>query len=130
MPRPKSDTPTERELDILNILWESGPSTARDVHTQLSSRQKVAYNSVLTILSIMLDKGYVRRDESRKSHVYEAVFARAEVQDNMLTGFMDRVFGGSALNLVNRALEVKGASQEDKDKIAALLKAMEDDAAS
>lgn len=128
MPRPKSDTPTDRELAIMNILWEHGPSTARTVHTELNKEHKVAYNSVLTILLIMLDKGYVSRDESSKSHIYEAAFAKEQVQSDMLKGFMNRVFGGSAMNLVTRALDVKGASKEEKEKIAALLEAMENDA--
>jgi len=125
--RPKTDGPTERELDILSVLWEDGPSTARNVHTKLNEKEKVAYNSVLTILLIMLEKGFVHRDESSKSHIYQAAFPQEQVQADMLKGFMNRVFGGSAMSLVTRALEVKGASQEEREKITALLEAMEND---
>lgn len=128
MPRPKTDGPTERELEILDILWDKGPSTTRDIHTELSKKQKVAYNSVLTIMTIMLDKGLVSRDDSQKSHIYTANHNQEQIQNEMLNGFMNRVFGGSAMNLVSRALSIKNTSKEDKDQIKELLKEMESDA--
>lgn len=121
MPRPKTDGPTERELEILRILWQRGPSTARDIHTDLneglSKKEQAAYNSVLTILLIMLEKGLVTRDESQKSHIYEATYKQDEVQEQLLEGFINRVFGGSAMKLVTRALSLKATSKEEKEKI-------------
>jgi BlaI family transcriptional regulator, penicillinase repressor len=128
MPRPKTDGPTERELEILRILWQRGPSTARDIHSALnaglSKKDQAAYNSVLTILLIMLEKGLVSRDESSKSHIYEASYKQDEVQEQMLNGFIDRVFGGSAMNLVSKALSMGATSKKDADKIKSLLEEM------
>jgi BlaI family transcriptional regulator, penicillinase repressor len=128
MPRPKTDGPTERELEILRILWKNGPCTTRDIHSALneglSKKEQAAYNSVLTILLIMLQKGYVKRDESSKSHVYEAAYKQDEVQERMLEGFIERVFGGSAMNLVTKALSMQATSQKDADKIKQLLEEM------
>jgi predicted transcriptional regulator len=125
MTRPKTSGPTKRELEILQVLWESGPSTTKEVHETLRKKHKTAYNSVLTILSIMLEKGYVTRDETEKSHVYEATYSKAHIEETMVKTFMDGVFGGSAMRLVTRALSLKGTSQEDRRKIRQLLKEME-----
>lgn len=127
MARPKSAGPTERELEILQVLWELGPSTIRDVFEVLDQRSKTAYNSVLTILLIMLEKGYVTRDASEKSHVYRASYSKAQTEERLVKTFMDGVFGGSAMRLVTRALSVKGTSQEERAKIRELLREMEAD---
>jgi BlaI family transcriptional regulator, penicillinase repressor len=128
MPRPRTDGPTERELEILRILWQRGPSTARDIHSGLneglSKKEQAAYNSVLTILLIMLEKGLVSRDESSKSHIYEAAYKQDEVQEQMLTGFIEKVFGGSAMNLVTKALSMKATSKKDAERIKNLLQDM------
>jgi BlaI family transcriptional regulator, penicillinase repressor len=128
MPRPKTDGPTERELEILRILWQRGASTTRDIHSALnkglSKKDQAAYNSVLTILLIMLEKGLVSRDESSKSHVYKASDKQDEVQEQMLNGFIEKVFGGSAMNLVTKALSMGTTSKKDADKIKSLLEEM------
>lgn len=127
MARPRAVGPTERELDILQVLWERGPSTIKDVHETLSETRKTAYNSVLTILSIMLEKGYVERDESTKRHVYRAVHSKTQTEERLVKTFVDGVFGGSAMGLVTRALSVKKTSQEERAKIRELLQEMEAD---
>lgn len=131
MPRPRTEGPTERELEILRILWNRGSVTAREIHAALneglSQKEQAAYNSVLTILLIMLEKGYVSRDESSKSHVYSAIYKQDDVQEQMLEGFIERVFGGSAMNLVTKALAMKATSKKDAAKIKQLLEEMADD---
>lgn len=128
MPRPKTSGPTERELEILQVLWERGPSTIRDIHEELNrgKKRKTAYNSVLTIVLIMLEKGYVKRDESDKSHVYEAKHSKAEMEEKLVKTFMNRVFGGSAMRLVTKALSVQETSPEERDEIRQLLQEMEE----
>jgi predicted transcriptional regulator len=121
MPRPKSNGPTDRELEILQLLWEHGPSTTRDIHEFLNEKESSAYTSVLTILRIMFDKNLVSRDESNKSHVYKANFSRADMEEKLVKSFMDSVFGGSAMRLVTRALSVKATSRKDKEKIRQVL---------
>ncbi len=131
MPRPKREGPTERELEILRILWNRGSATARDIHAALneglSEKEQAAYNSVLTILLIMLEKGFVTRDESSKSHVYTAAYKQDDIQGQMLEGFIEKVFGGSAMNLVTKALSMKATNKKDADKIKQLLEEMATD---
>ena len=125
MARPKTAGPTKRELEILQVLWERGPSTIKEVHETLSQTHKTAYNSVLTILSIMLEKGFVRRNEAERSHVYRASYSKSYMEETLVRTFMDGVFGGSAMRLVTRALSVKGASQEEHARIQELLSGMD-----
>ncbi len=125
MARPKSVEPTERELAILEILWEKGPCTVRDVQETLNKTEKVGRTSVLKMMQIMYAKDLVKRDESNFSHIYTASSNQEEVQTQMVSRFMQRVFGGSASSLMARALSVKGASKKDTEKIQKLLEEME-----
>jgi BlaI family transcriptional regulator, penicillinase repressor len=117
MPRPKATKPTDRELEILQILWERGDCTAKDIHEILNQRSKTAYNTVQTILIIMLGKKLVTRDDSNKSHVFRAKYSKADTEEKLVKTLMDSVFGGSAMRLVTRALSLKATSKEDKEKI-------------
>ena len=125
MPRRKSVEPTEREFAILEILWKRGSCTVRDVQEALSEHEDVGRTTVLKLMQIMYDKGLVKRDESEHSHTYTATLKQEEVQEQMVGRFMKRVFGGSALSLMTRALAVKGASKKDTEKIRKLLGEME-----
>ncbi len=117
MPRPKTVGPTDRELQILQVLWKQGPSTAKDIHEVLDKKRKTAYNSVLTILLIMLGKNLVERDDANKSHIYSATYSKADTETRLVKTFMDTVFEGSAMRLVTRALSLEPTSQGDKEKI-------------
>ncbi len=127
MARPKSTEPTEREFVILEILWKRGKCTVRDVQEALSEHEDVGRTTVLKLMQIMYDKGLVKRDESEFSHLYVATKTQEEMQTQMVGRFMKRVFGGSALSLMTRALAAKGASKKDTEKIQKLLKEMEKD---
>ena len=114
--------PTEGELAILRVLWSrKEPSTVREVHEVLSRNKDTAYTTVLKMLTIMADKGLVRRDESERSHTYVAVHAESVVQASLLQDLMRRAFSGSALKLVQRALDDDTASAEDLDAISRLI---------
>jgi BlaI family transcriptional regulator, penicillinase repressor len=121
MPRPKATRPTDRELEILQILWERGSSTAKDIHEVLNKKSKTAYNTVQTILIIMLEKRLVSRDDSAKSHVFKANYSKEAMEKKLLKTFMDTVFGGSAMRLVTRALSLEPASDIEQEKIQELL---------
>jgi BlaI family transcriptional regulator, penicillinase repressor len=121
MPRPKATRPTDRELEILQILWERGSSTAKDIHEVLNKKSKTAYNTVQTILIIMLEKRLVSRDDSAKSHVFKANYSKEAMEKKLLKTFMDTVFGGSAMRLVTRALSIELTSSEEQEKIQELL---------
>lgn len=114
--------PTEGELAILRILWSrEEPMTVRQVHEILSRGKDTAYTTVLKMLTIMAEKGLVRRDESERSHSYQSVRAEPAVQASLLKDLVRRAFSGSALTLVQRALDDEMASAEDLDAISRLI---------
>ena len=128
MPRPRSDRPTERELEILQALWQLGPSSVRDVRNALNQGRsgEIAYNSVLTIMSIMQSKDLLTRDESSRTHIYHAVASRDETEGRLVQRLINEVFGGSAMRLVSRAISVQATSEADLAKIERLLGAVDD----
>src|SRR5918997_7011775 len=116
MPRP-----TDAELEILNVLWQRGPATVREVHDELSARKATLYTTVLKMLQIMTEKGLVERDESQRAHLYRARLAQDETQRQLLNDLLARAFDGSATKLVMQALSAKEASAEELTEIRALL---------
>ncbi len=127
MARDRSDTPTKAELEILRILWTRGPSTVRAVHDELQARRSTGYTTVLKLMQIMAEKGLVDRDESQRSHIYRARISEEKVQTTMTRDLMDRAFGGSASQLVMRALAAEPTSAEELDEIRAFLRTLTED---
>ena len=114
--------PTEGELAILRVLWTRGePMTVREVHAELSKGKDTAYTTVLKMLTIMADKGLARRDDAERSHTYLALIAEPVVQNNLLKDLMRRAFSGSALTLVQRAIDDDVATPEELDQMAKLI---------
>lgn len=114
--------PTDGELAILRVLWaHDAPATVREVHEVLSRTKDTAYTTVLKMLTIMAEKGLVHRDESERSHTYRALCEEPTVQSSMLKSLVQRAFSGSALTLVQRALDDEMASAEDLDAISKLI---------
>jgi len=117
-------TPTEGELAILRVLWAAqGPATVREVHEVLSRGKDTAYTTVLKMLTIMADKGLVRRDESERSHTYVAVHAEPAVQASLLQDLVRKAFAGSAAKLVQSALDHADTTPEELDQIGKLIAA-------
>jgi predicted transcriptional regulator len=113
-------TPTPRELEILKILWEQGPSSVRDVHRPLlAADPELAYNTVQTMLRIMEGKGLVRHDLSGRTFIYVAQFSRDESTER----FLDRVFDGAVSQLVSSLLRSQRVSAEELEKMQALIAA-------
>ena len=112
--------PTDAELAILRILWSRGPSTVREVATDMG--RESAYTTVLKLLQIMTDKQLVRRDESTRTHVYSAAHTEEQMQQHLVSDLLDRAFQGSAATLVMRALSAKKTSAKDLAEIRRLLK--------
>jgi predicted transcriptional regulator len=112
---------TDAELQILNVLWERGPSTVRDVHGALTRLRDIGYTTALKTLQVMTGKGLVRRDESSRAHIYETTVGRQETQRFLVGDLADKVFGGSAAGLIAGALSARKASPEDLAKIRQLL---------
>lgn len=121
MARRPTTGPTERELEILQVLWRHGRSTVRQVHEQLAKEEEISFSAVQTMLQIMFDKGFAKRELNGRTYDYWAVTSQEETQRTLLNDLLDRAFGGSAKALVSRALDVKRASAEELDEIQALL---------
>ena len=113
--------PTEGELAILRVLWAQGACTVREVHEALSQTKDTAYTTVLKMMTIMADKGLLARDESERSHRYAPLHLEPVVQASLLRDLMHRAFGGSALQLVQRAIDDEGASSDELDAIARMI---------
>ncbi len=111
--------PTDAELGILRVLWTRGPSTVREVAEAMG--REGAYTTVLKLLQIMTDKRLVRRDESARTHVYQAVSSEDQTQRQIVTDLLDRVFDGSAAKLVLQALSAGKASPAELAEIRKLL---------
>jgi BlaI family penicillinase repressor len=127
-PTPPPPQPTRAELDILRVLWKQGPCTVRQVHEVLRETQDkdTGYTTVLKLLQNMTEKGLVRRDESERTHVYEAAISEKKTQRDLLRDLMDRAFDGSAASLVIQALSMKRATPEEMAEIRKLLDAKDD----
>lgn len=117
MGRRKIPRPTEAELQILQVLWRRGPSTAREVQGEMSR----AKTTVLTLLQIMAQKGLVVRDESSYAHVYKARFSQEQMQKRILRDTLNRAFDGSTYQLVMKALSMKKLSDEEMTEIHRML---------
>lgn len=122
--------PTAAELQILQVLWERGDCTVRDVHEVLHRRDGTGYTTALKLLQIMYDKQLVLRDESQRAHVYRAAVSKERTQKRFLSDLLQRVFDGSSSRLVLQALGDHKASREELREIRALLNRLDKDAGS
>jgi BlaI family penicillinase repressor len=113
--------PTASELEILQVLWTRGPSTVRDVHDSLKEQKTLGYTTVLKLLQIMTAKGLVRRNETERAHVYVAGVPAAQTKRQLAGDVLQRVFEGSASELMMHALAGKRASREEIGELRRLL---------
>ena len=113
--------PTASELEILGVLWQTGPATVRQVWAELDRAKPTGYTTVLKLLQIMAEKGLVVRDEENRAHVYRPAVEREETQGRIVDDLLERVFGGSASDLVMRALSRRRASKTEIAEIRRIL---------
>ena len=111
--------PTPAELDILAALWRLGPSTVREVHDALG--KDCGYNTTLTQMRLMTDKGLLRRSERFRNHVYEPAAPREQMQQRIAGDLMERVFGGSAKSLILGALGAKKVGADEITEIRRMI---------
>jgi BlaI family transcriptional regulator, penicillinase repressor len=123
MLKSKLPRPTGAELSILRVLWKRGPSTVREVHEALGS--DTGYTTVLKLMQIMAGKGLVVRDESERTHVYEAARPESATQRQLVRDLLERAFDGSAAKLVMQVLAARKASKGERAEIRQLLDQME-----
>jgi predicted transcriptional regulator len=125
MPRPSSSQPTEVELQILRILWDLGPSPVREIHKRLEAEKGTNYSTTVKMLSVMLQKGLLRRDEDAQPHVYRTALTREKAGKKMLGELIEKVYEGSAMSLILQALSSSKPTKEELDEVRRLLDQME-----
>lgn len=137
--RMQPSKPTESELEILQLLWEMGPSTVRAVNDRLNDPRnpprggrrsageprEVGYTTTLKIMQIMHEKGLVTRQEDARTHVYAASVSEQDTQSALLQQFVDSTFRGSAMKMVLQALGNHDASPDELDEIKSLIAQLE-----
>jgi predicted transcriptional regulator len=132
--RPKSNRPTEAELDILRVLWRQGGDgglTVREIYEALKDTRGSGYTSVLKIIQIMTEKGLLRRDDSARSHIFFPAVTEDATKRSFVQDLLKRVFDGSASQLLVHALSVKRAKPEELEEIRKMIdQAKRDDAGS
>lgn len=113
--------PTESELEILQVLWEKGDATVREVHEVLTAHKDVGYTTTLKLMQIMFEKGLVLRNDSSKTHIYTANVSKEDTQQQLVNKMIRNLFNGSASQLVMQALGNQSASKEELDAIEAMI---------
>lgn len=119
--------PTDAELMILNVLWQLGPSTVREVLARLQEIRSpdIGYTTVLKLIQIMTDKGLLERDATQRPQIYTALISQDETQQNFVSELLDKAFGGSAKRLVMQVLVSKEASDAELADVERLLDRLE-----
>ena len=125
MARRKTAGPTDRELAILAVLWERGPSTVRQVHEVLHAEAETGYTTTLKLMQIMAEKRLLVRADDGRRHIYKPAVSEERTQKQLVGDLLDRVFAGSAEKLVMRALSAKRVSPKELKRIREMLDEME-----
>lgn len=125
MSKENRNKPTRSELEILQILWDSGPSSVRFVNEKLNQRKKTGYTTTLKLMQIMLDKKLLSRDEKSRGHIYHPVVQKEEVQSELLDRFLQNTFSGSAHKLVMQVLGNHKPTKHELEEIKRLINDLE-----
>lgn len=121
----KTFKPTEAELEILQILWENGPSSVRYINQLLNNKREVGYTTTLKTMQIMYEKDILGRERLGRSHIYVALKKKEEAQNMLLDKILDTVFSGSASKLVMQALAKGKTSKTEIEEIKKFIEKME-----
>ena len=116
--------PTEGEMEILQVLWQKGLCTVREVHEALDKKDS-GYTTTLKLMQIMHEKGMVERDTNQKTHIYKAIVNQDKTEKQLVNKMIDNVFNGSAARLVMQALGNHSASADEIDEIKKYLEQLE-----
>ena len=119
--RPKSDTLTAQELEIMKVIWPKGQVTIREVYDELRGRRAIAYTTVQTMMNILETKGHLKKQAGEKAHVYTPVRPQHTVVKSLVRDFVDRVFDGSARPLLVHLLKEKGLTERERRELQRLL---------
>jgi len=121
MPRPASSTPTEGELEILQVLWRRGPSTVRQIYNTLKDRRGTGYSTTLKMVQVMADKGLLIRDDSVRPQVFSPAQSQEQTQLELVDHLIQRGFAGSAMSMVLRAAAAERITPEELSQIRRLI---------
>jgi predicted transcriptional regulator len=121
VPRKPSETLTEAELRIMNVLWEKGPGTVQQVLDAMNERPALAYNSVLTTIRVLEKKGYVKHSKDGRAHVYSAVVGQKEATRSAIRHLVSRFFRNSHEELVLNLLQDRGIEPEELERLRLML---------
>src|SRR5262249_14216328 len=111
-----------QELEIMKVVWASGAATVRDVYEALLERRKIAYTTVMTMMNILEQKGYLKKAQKDRAYVYQAAKAQKQVIRGMVREFVDRVFNGAAEPLLLHLVEDRRLSEQDLEEIRRMLR--------
>lgn len=125
MAKSRNFRPTDRELTILKILWDNGPSTVRKVNEIMNKDANTGYTTTLKLMQIMTEKGLLLRDDSQFKHVYKPAVNEEKTQKQLVGDLLERAFAGSAEKLVMRALSAKKVSADELERIKKLIDEIE-----
>jgi BlaI family transcriptional regulator, penicillinase repressor len=120
--RRKRSTLTDLELEIMKVVWDHDTVTVRDVYETLLKRRKVAYTTVMTMMKILEQKKYLRKNQADRAYVYRPAQPRRQVVGALVRDFVNRVFNGSAEPLLVHLVEEHDLSKEDLAEIARIRK--------
>ena len=125
MPRKQSETLTEAELRLMNVLWSKGPATVQQVQDWLSADHELAYNSVLTTIRILEKKGYLKHTKDGRAHIYRPVIAREDASRSEVRHLVSRFFGNSHRSLLLNLLEEETFNADEVKQLRQILEAGE-----
>ena len=117
----------EAEMEVLQHVWRSGPATVADIHAQILEKRQVAYTTIMTIMKKLAQKGYLTYDKDGVAYVYQAARPPHEVKHSLLAGILNKVFGGSPVELVESLVAHEPLTDADRAEIQNLLDTLEDD---
>jgi BlaI family penicillinase repressor len=118
--------PTRSELEILQVLWDKGPSTVREVNNELIKQREVNYTTTLKQMQNMADKGLLNRDQGQMKHIYSVAVEEQKLKAHLLDKFVDSMYKGSASKLVIQLIGNKNTSRKDLREIKDMIKKLEE----
>lgn len=123
--RPKHNTLTPQELEMMKLVWQRGAVTVRDVYEALLERRKIAYTTVMTMMKILETKGYLKKRRQERAFLYRPAQPRNQIIGGMIREFVDRVFNGSAESLLVHLAKSRHLRDKDLQRIVRMVEESE-----
>ncbi len=120
--RPAKPTLTGQELEIMKVIWKLETATVRQVYETLLERRRIAYTTVMTMMNILEQKGYLKKEQADRAYVYRPTRPQSQVIRSMVREFVDRVFNGSAEPLLAHLVEDRRLTEKDLEEIRKAIK--------